>query len=240
MLDFHDLEQFALQLLINPEDGGPSSVAREWRERLRLIFVDEYQDINEAQDAILSALGRESDEANRFLVGDLKQSIYRFRLANPHIFQKYCREWKNEGASAQAISLRENFRSHEGVLNFINAVFPLLMRRETGGVDYDEETGLIFGAPEKRRHMAVASSPSSEPAVELCLRIKGDDGGEDAVEPEESGAIAELGDTEWEARMIAGKLKQLQNQGLPIWDDSLAAFRPAAFSDMVVLLRGTR
>ena len=82
------------------------AIAKEWQERFEHVFVDECQDINAAQDAILSALGREFGDSNRFLVGDLKQSIYRFRLANPQIFQKYYREWKNAGATARAIALR--------------------------------------------------------------------------------------------------------------------------------------
>src|SRR6185436_3732200 len=85
-VDFHDLEQFSLQLLWDKENGRVTPIAEQWRQKLRLIFVDEYQDINAAQDAILHALAREGSEANRFLVGDIKQSIYRFRLANPGIF----------------------------------------------------------------------------------------------------------------------------------------------------------
>ena len=85
-LDFHDLEQFALELLWNRKARKPTSAAESWQKQLRLILVDEYQDINEAQDTILKALARQGNEANRFLVGDVKQSIYRFRLANPPYF----------------------------------------------------------------------------------------------------------------------------------------------------------
>ncbi|HVR36365.1 MAG TPA: UvrD-helicase domain-containing protein, partial [Methylomirabilota bacterium] len=88
-LDFHDLEQGALRLLLDRNTGTPGTVAQHWIEQFDLVFVDEYQDINEAQDAILAALSRSGDQANRFLVGDLKQSIYRFRLANPGIFRGY-------------------------------------------------------------------------------------------------------------------------------------------------------
>ena len=88
-VDFHDLEQHALRLLWDRSTRKPTATALQWRKKLRFVFVDEYQDINEAQDAILKALSREYDEANRFLVGDVKQSIYRFRLADPHIFQHY-------------------------------------------------------------------------------------------------------------------------------------------------------
>ncbi len=94
-VDFSDLEQCALRLLRDGDTGAPTATARTWRERLAHIFVDEYQDINEAQEAILVALGRDGPEANRFIVGDVKQSIYRFRLANPKIFQRYQSEWSS-------------------------------------------------------------------------------------------------------------------------------------------------
>src|SRR5581483_9587370 len=115
VVDFHDLEQHALALLWDRQTKQPSAVARQWREKLRFVFVDEYQDINEAQDAILKALSRDGAAANRFLVGDVKQSIYRFRLADPRIFQDYVQAWGSGGAG-QAIPLVDNFRSREAVL----------------------------------------------------------------------------------------------------------------------------
>ncbi|MBU6402981.1 MAG: UvrD-helicase domain-containing protein, partial [Verrucomicrobia bacterium] len=93
-LDFHDLEQFALQLLSDSAADRPSSIAEEWRQHFQLLFVDEYQDINAAQDRILELLSRAGPQANRFLVGDVKQSIYRFRLADPRIFRRYQRAWR--------------------------------------------------------------------------------------------------------------------------------------------------
>jgi ATP-dependent helicase/nuclease subunit A len=96
-LDFHDLEQFALRLLWDQAGSAPTDLARRWQQQLRHILVDEVQDINPAQDRILTALAREGAESNRFLVGDVKQSIYRFRLADPRIFQNYAREWAASG-----------------------------------------------------------------------------------------------------------------------------------------------
>ena len=87
--------------------------------------------------------------ANRFLVGDVKQSIYRFRLADPKIFRDYAKSWR--GKDGQTISLAENFRSRESLLNFVNSVFSLVMREEIGGVNYDDEAKLKFGSPETRR-----------------------------------------------------------------------------------------
>src|SRR5207245_2780471 len=95
-------------LLCQRASGRPSDRARHWREKLELVFVDEYQDINEAQDTILRALGREGAEANRFLVGDIKQSIYRFRLANPGIFQRYAEMWNTTSSSDCDLARRRN------------------------------------------------------------------------------------------------------------------------------------
>jgi ATP-dependent helicase/nuclease subunit A len=100
VLDFHDLEQFALQILWDFTTGKPTAAAETWRAKLRFVFVDEYQDINAAQDKIIQALSREGQAANRFLVGDVKQSIYRFRLADPQIFRDYAARWGgNQGAA---------------------------------------------------------------------------------------------------------------------------------------------
>src|SRR5205814_437576 len=149
MVDFHDLEQHALRLLWDQRTNQPTSIAAEWRKKLRFVFVDEYQDINAAQDRIIEALGGEGARANRFLVGDVKQSIYRFRLANPHIFQSYAANWQN--GLGQTIPLNENFRSREGLLNFINSLFTRLMCPELGGVGYEAQAQLRFGAAGERR-----------------------------------------------------------------------------------------
>ena len=164
VLDFHDLEQFALKLLWNFATDKPTSTAKHWREKLRFVFVDEYQDINAAQDKIIQALSSGTGVSpvgsriptnrqdtcattgNRFLVGYVKQSIYRFRLADPKIFRDYAKSW--HGKDGQTISLADNFRSRESLLNFVNSVFSLVMREEVGGVNYDEEAKL---KPGKRR-----------------------------------------------------------------------------------------
>ena len=230
-MDFHDLEQFALRLLL--EKHQPSAIAAQWRAKLRLIFVDEYQDINGAQDAILQALGREGAEANRFLVGDLKQSIYRFRLADPRIFLKCQRDWRG-GAGGRVVSLSDNFRSHEGVLNFVNHVFAALMRGEPGGIEYDDEARLRFGNPEER----ASRSPGAEsaPRVELHLRRVGRNQDEDADASEISGG-GPLSGTEKEARRVARRLLELRGQETLIPGQPA---REAAWGDMVVLLRAPR
>ncbi|MBI3417118.1 MAG: UvrD-helicase domain-containing protein, partial [Verrucomicrobia bacterium] len=169
-LDFHDLEQFALRLLREEATGAQTALAWQWRQKLRFVFVDEYQDINAAQDAILTALGRDGTEANRFLVGDVKQSIYRFRLADPRIFQSYARAWSEPASGALVIPLTDNFRSHEAILCFVNSLFALLMRADAGGVNYDDAARLHFGNASERQ--SLRSAPDTPPRVELHARMK--------------------------------------------------------------------
>ena len=237
VVDFHDLEQHALRLLWDRATGKPTVTALQWRAKLRYVFVDEYQDINDAQDAILQALSREDDAANRFLVGDVKQSIYRFRLADPHIFQNYIDTWRGE--SGQAIPLVDNFRSREAILNFINSLFGSLMRREIGSVPYGDEARLRFGDPDNREVLGLARNAS--PCVELHLRLKGaGDSGAAEGETESARAWTEVMNLEEaakEARLTALRLRQMKADHHPIWDESAKAMRPVEWGDMAVLLR---
>ena len=250
VLDFHDLEQFALKLLWDFAANQPTATAERWRAKIRFVFVDEYQDINAAQDKIIQALSRgtgvspvcsgvssngrdaRATAGNRFLVGDVKQSIYRFRLADPKIFRDYAQSWR--GQNGQTIHLAENFRSREGLLNFVNSVFEPLMRPEIGGVGYDAEARLQFGAPKERAELSAASDPS--PRAELLLLFK--KGRDDAGVGNESGDddLADLQETEREARLLALRLKQLAGKH-EIWDADEKHFRIAGWRDMAVLLR---
>ena len=242
VVDFHDLEQFALQLLWDKGPNQPSAIALHWREKLRHVFVDEYQDINAAQDRIIQAVSRDGAFANRFLVGDVKQSIYRFRLADPRIFQAYAAAWKMDSARGQTIPLSENFRSHEGVLHFVNALFEPLMRAEVGGVSYDEDARLRFGNASGRPHFA--GTPGSPPAVELLLHVTSKDeapAGETAADFHEPSASPNApARLDPEALMLGLRLRQLKESSFPVWDDAIKAPRPAAWNDMVVLLRSPR
>ncbi len=236
-VDFHDLEQHALRLLWDRNTKQPTATAQQWRNKLRFVFVDEYQDINDAQDAILKALSREGAAANRFLVGDVKQSIYRFRLADPHIFQNYVDTWRGE--QGKAIPLVDNFRSREAILNFINSLFGALMRREMGSVPYDEEARLRFGDPENR--VALSLAHDAAPRVELHLRLKGA-GEAGAAEGEGESArawtaILNLEEAGKEARLIALRLRELKATRHLIWDEPTKGMRPVEWGDMAVLLR---
>ena len=250
-VDFADLEQFALRLLRDETTG----VARQCRAQFTHVCVDEYQDINAAQDAILRAVSGTGADANRFLVGDLKQSIYRFRLANPRIFASYAKAWRVAAPVAATppspsrsgvIALAENFRSREAILNFVNPLFRALMRESIGGVAYDAEAELKFGGPvpaASSRRVDATDAPerrleaAGTSRVELHLLTN------DATDDEptdDHAATTELLDllaVEREARCVALRLRALQASGQEVMDADSKKPRPVEWRDMVVLMR---
>jgi ATP-dependent helicase/nuclease subunit A len=251
VLDFHDLEQFALKLLWDFSANQPTEIAAGWRAKLKFIFVDEYQDINAAQDKIIAALssgtgilpassenpshGQDAHATigNRFLVGDVKQSIYRFRLADPKIFRDYAKNWR--GKNGEVIPLSENFRSRAGLLDFVNSLFAPLMREEIGGVNYDADAELKFGSLETRIEPGAEKNPM--PRVELLLRLKT---GRNEIRDDENDELADLDEAQKEARLVAQRLKQLVADKHEIFDDHVKKFRPVEWRDMAVLLRSPR
>lgn len=251
VVDFSDLEQLALHLLWDPAQQQPTRLARQWQAVFDLVCVDEYQDINGAQDRILQCLSRDGANANRFLVGDIKQSIYRFRRADPRIFQSYARLWRS-GDHHTVAPLTENFRSHQAVLSFVNALFRPIMRPEVGGVAYDAEAELQLGAPGARPYFqnqpegrielhllltevakASPSVPSFSPAQDSPGAGSETTPGEDTSDP--GADTADLDVEESQARIAARRLRTLHEQGCMIWDSSLRATRPVRWRDMVVL-----
>lgn len=242
-VDFADQEQFALRLLLN-SDGSPTTVAQSCRDKFRFVFVDECQDINAAQDAIIRAISREGSEANRFLVGDVKQSIYRFRLADPRIFQNYEANWRvgKSHFAGQTLALTENFRSAEGLLRFINPVFRALMQPAVGGLVYDANAELQFGAPVSRRKLAATNDAKPRVALHIITKDAGStESGDDSADSDiKASEIPDLQTAEREARLIALQLRKLKEECHQIWDREAkdGGFRAVEYSDMVVLLRG--
>jgi ATP-dependent helicase/nuclease subunit A len=222
VLDFHDLEQGALRLLWTGDQ--PSRIAELWQRRFHAIFVDEYQDINAAQDRIISALSA----GNRFLVGDNKQSIYRFRQADPAIFQRYLAlpdGWRKA-------YLSENFRSHEGILEFINPLFSWVMRAPVGGIDYDARAMLKFADTPERAHLR--SAPGQK---QVELHVIFSDAEVEADLPEGIDGWTDLANAEKEARLVAARLREMRTAGFRIADASTGEARAVEWRDMVVLLR---
>lgn len=223
--DFSDLEQLTLQLLLD-EHGQPSAVAEEIRDQTDYVFVDECQDINGVQDAILSAVSRDGSKSNRFLVGDVKQSIYQFRLADPRIFRGYEVEWSRD-ASGQRISLAENFRSRPGILKFVNTLFGSLMRESFGGVPYEP---LTAGAGRS------VEEPADSPSVELHFIRKASNSNE-AASGDDSAAEIDLSAAEREARLVALRLRELKESEFKVCDKDTGDERAIEWGDMAVLLR---
>ncbi len=149
-VDFNDLQRQAYLLLTeNGDEKRPSDIAIQLQRRYRHVLVDEFQDVDPLQAAILSLVSRETTdppEGNLFAVGDIKQSIYRFRLAEPKLFTQRADEFNPETAIGKLIHLRDNFRSRKGIIDVVNLVFASLMSRSFGGSDYDEKSRLYAGA----------------------------------------------------------------------------------------------
>lgn len=145
---FSDYEHFALQILTN-EDGSPSEIAESYRQHFQEILVDEYQDTNRVQEKILSCI-KTGDEhnGNLFMVGDVKQSIYKFRQVDPSLFiEKYQRFTIDGDGTGRRIDLSQNFRSRKEVLSTTNYIFKHMMDEQVGEVKYDEAAQLYYGAP---------------------------------------------------------------------------------------------
>lgn len=236
-VDFSDLEQWALELLMR----RGTTVSEACRARYEMVVVDECQDLNAAQEAILRAVSRDGAMGNRFLVGDVKQSIYRFRLADPRLFQETARLWSIPGGEGRVIPLTGNFRSAQSLLGFVNRVCRRLLREEVGGVGYGPDAELQFGAPTDRVALATGSDggPRVDFQVRLVTRSAGGTGADEEDERVDAQGIP-LSTAAAEARLVAARFLELKEEGLPVWDRGLGRMRPVEWSDMAVLLRSER
>ena len=254
LIDFSDMEHYALQILLKREkveetgDAGtdstgvkydivPSDVALEYRQYFQEILIDEYQDSNLVQEYLLSAISGEAEgHYNRFMVGDVKQSIYKFRLARPELFlEKY--DTYQESGDLCRIDLAKNFRSRVQVVDAVNDVFSRIMSREIGGIAYDDKAALYPGA----------TYPATEdPAYgsELLLIRKpekgdGAEGGSGEQRPDGARGPVDYDNVrQLEALAIAARIKQLKGS-LKVMEKATGELRPVRYSDMVILLRTT-
>lgn len=219
LVDFHDVEHFALQILVDEETEKAKKTAEEFRDTFEEIMIDEYQDSNEVQETLLRSISREErGENNIFMVGDVKQSIYRFRLARPELFMKKYDSYSLEESTTQRIDLHKNFRSREEVLTCTNDIFYKIMARSLGNVEYDAEAALYLGA----------SYPVSADFIpEILLADSNDELLEDT----------ELTDKKTlEAKIVAEEIKHLMKTQ-PVTDKAAGTLRAARYSDIVILLR---
>lgn len=226
LLDFTDMEHLALQILVEKKEDGScvrSQAARELSRQFEEILIDEYQDSNYVQEMLLTSVSRHEDGVcNIFMVGDVKQSIYRFRLADPRLFLEKYETYTKKESSRQRIDLHRNFRSRKEVLGFVNLLFEQLMSRSFGGVAYDEGAALYPGAE-------YPGGNDPEFARTEVLMLESD--GEDVKEEGMSGEAREL-----EARIIGQRIREMAGREL-VFDRQANAYRPMRYSDCVILLR---
>lgn len=226
--DFSDIEHYALKILVNHEDGNdiPTSAALDLSEQFEEIMIDEYQDSNQVQELILTSISRQQHgEPNIFMVGDVKQSIYKFRLARPELFMEKYESYSEEDSKAQKIELSKNFRSREEVLTSINQIFYKIMQKSLGGIEYTEKVALYPGA----------AYPSVENAINKTELILVDMTTNEEDELQEDSEVLELSKIELEARAVASRIQRLIKEGYQVTQDG--ELRPVKYSDIVVLLR---
>lgn len=216
IITFSDMEHMALRILLDKQDGKyvPSQTAREYRNCYKEIMIDEYQDSNFTQEWLLSSISTEDEGVyNRFMVGDVKQSIYRFRNANPELFtEKYNTYSKDKDADCRRIDLSMNYRSRESVTECVNSVFEKIMAPDLGGVAYDDDSRLYCGA----------SYPETECDTGAELILQSFDADSDYTKQEQ------------EALLIADRIKRLVRE-YKVADGK--DMRPCTYRDIVILLR---
>ncbi len=248
LVDFSDLEHYCLQILRHPESSVdqllPSDAAIEYRKHFDEVLLDEYQDTNSVQEDIVNLISRDQP-GNRFMVGDVKQSIYRFRLADPGLFLDKYGRYGVEGNEGTVIDLARNFRSRHQVLDAVNVLFRQMMDETVAEITYNERAELVYGASFP---VTQESENDSTFTPELLLIDRGNGGKSGEVEVSEGEENTLLQEGEWvemetaqlEARAIAAKIKEMTGEtGEPmfIYDKSLKEMRPVAYGDMVILLR---
>ena len=221
LLDFADLEQLTLDLLWDRKAEAPTQLAMGLQKRYQHLFVDEYQDINAAQDCILRALSRQAPKGNRFLVGDLKQSIYAFRLASPRYFSGYEAAWKqeDEGSGKQVIYLKDNFRSHPAILDFVNACFSHLIYPTMPASTYQDQVALGYGGSDQDIEDEALGSPR------ITCRLLNE------------AADSESGTVEREALATAALLYEFKQKATLIRDPITGKERQVEWRDMAILTR---
>ncbi|MCK6075432.1 helicase-exonuclease AddAB subunit AddA [Paenibacillus silvae] len=264
-VDFNDLEHYCLHILRHedstPEHSMPSDAAMEYRACFDEVLLDEYQDTNTVQEDIVRLISRENP-GNRFMVGDVKQSIYRFRLAEPGLFMNKYRSYKanapghaeengesstrEETGTGKRIDLARNFRSRAEVVHSVNVIFRQLMNEGVAEISYDERAQLAYGASFPPETLG------GEAYTPELMLIDRQGSGPDLADSTEEGSdlatsaeleSAELETAQLEARAIANRIREMVGEtdkpALSVYDKALQTMRPARYGDIVILLRST-
>lgn len=242
IIDFNDIEHFALAILTKTDENGQvgaSDIALEYRDKFYEIFIDEYQDSNFVQEVLLSTIAK-IQTPNRFMVGDVKQSIYRFRQAKPEIFlEKYATYGTEKGEKNRKIMLYKNFRSRKEVIDSCNYVFENIMSKNIGEIEYTKDEALNLGASFKEsvEEKVIVGGPTEIHLMEKAQ--KNDNDPDQEEQPEE-----ELDNIQLEARMVGQIIKNLMSPDeegnvYKVYDKKLDDYRVVDFKDIVILLRAT-
>lgn len=253
IVDFTDIEHFALNILVKgvektTDKNGlayekivKTDVAKKYTEKFEEIAIDEYQDSNLVQEFILSSISRGN---NMFMVGDVKQSIYRFRQAMPKLFLEKYSNYETVGTASndingRKIQLFKNFRSRDNVLDFTNLIFKNIMSEKLGEVDYNEDEYLNFGAEDYKK---INQSLKTEIDIidlkkEENLDIENTEYLENDNDTEE---LEHLENIEIEAKYVASKIKKLIDSKYQVYDRKKESFRDITYKDIAILLRSTK
>lgn len=221
VVDFSDMEHLALEILLHKSEDGtlvPTRAAKEYQDYFACVMVDEYQDSNYVQEYLLKTVARDD---NYFMVGDVKQSIYRFRLARPEIFMEKYALFQETSSCNIRIDLNRNFRSRREVLESVNDVFERIMTAQSAGIPYDDRARLYPGA----EYPALEGQKQD---TELVLIEK----------PKEYDDAIDVGDAkELEAYYIACRIQDMIKQSFQIYDQKSRTARAVSYADIVILLR---
>lgn len=221
VFDFSDIEHFALRILVDEQTLEPTETAREFSKHFEEIMIDEYQDSNQVQEDILTAISREyQGVGNMFMVGDVKQSIYRFRMARPELFMEKYNTYTSDDSAHQRIDLHKNFRSRNEVLDFTNDIFYKIMAADLGNVQYDDDAALYPGA----------SYPEETMRPELLLVDYKDEELSEIIEDEDGDKV------QIEALLIANRIRSLMENGM-VTDKKTGQLRAVQYRDIVILSR---
>ena len=245
LMDFNDIEHYALKILIKKNEDGKrekTEVARRLEERVEEIAIDEYQDSNLVQEYILTSVSRGN---NIFMVGDVKQSIYKFRQARPELFlEKYDTYAMESNDVGQKIKLFKNFRSRENILDITNLIFSNIMSKKLGDIEYNSEEYLNFSANfeeieeeknERKTELHIIDLKEDDDSLEASQDFLDDEG---LQENSESNEDIKLEKAEIEAKYVASKIKEIVNSKYKIYDRKLG-YRDIKYKDIVILLRAT-
>ncbi len=238
LVDFSDLEHLCLEILTdehsNQQELIPSEIALNYRNQFKEVLVDEYQDTNMVQETILRLVSKDGEyDGNLFMVGDVKQSIYRFRLAEPNLFlSKYLRFSSSGEETGLRIDLSRNFRSRSEVLNAVNYIFKQIMGTTVGEIEYNQDAELMKGSG----YPDTEQFPVEVAIIDQCDESSDVQGG---TEEEANSGFdrAELEQSKLEARFMAKKIRDMINQQKPILDIKTGTERPIRYQDIVILVR---